>query len=402
MPLAPPTRVNYFDRQFIRVAEMHDEQAYHVDLRRRHNLSHHCWGIVLGLDIVKQQDGRPAVQRGVAVDGYGRELFLLQPEVVGRETFDRYGTSRLDLWLEYQLEFDDDRLAPIECGGADPRRHYRAVERVEVVYTRGGAKPDPHRPPGVPADALVEPLLSPSDDPRNRWPVYLGRLTMELPASGPPLFSIDTADRVYVGLNAEVIDHPGNATRLELGRRPPDVDVRTIGNDQIQYAANPERDFAIFVPGTDVPLQPTIAVYGQGTEIRGAATIHGNLVLDGASLQFPDASDAQAPGTDDQPAIYRAASPGGDELRIDMGSLNLADRRLVLGATKDGKFLPALDIYFPQSMASGSASPVVTVYGDLRIAGTIQANDMRTRTVTEDVAALLTGMVQAGIASGGS
>lgn len=401
MPLAPPTRVNYFDRQFIRVADMADEQAYHIELRRRHNLAHHSWGIVLGLEILKDQDGRPAVRPGIAVDGYGRELFLLQRELVGRETFDRYGTMRLDLWLEYQLEFADDRLAPVECDGGDPRRRYRAIERAQVTYTRGGARPDPHRPPNVPADDLDDPLLSTSDDPRRRWPVYLGRIVMDLPANGAPTFTVDAADRVYVGLNAEIIEHPGNAGRIELGRRPTDVDTRTIDDAEVDYAAGSDRDFAVFVPGADAPLQPTISIDANGTQIRGSATIHGNLVLDGASLQFPDATDASAPGTGDQPAIYRA-SENGDELRIDMGSLNGGDRRLVLGATKDGKFLPAMEIYFPQSMAAGSSTPVVTIYGDLRIVGTIQSDDMRTRTVTEEVAALLTGMVQAGIASGGS
>src|SRR5437016_875517 len=107
MPLAPPTRVNYFDRQFIRLAELKDEQAYHLEIHRRHDLSHHSWGIVLGLEIIKEQDGRPGLRPGVAVDGYGRELLLLERRVIDREDFDRYGTSRLDLWLEYELEFTD-------------------------------------------------------------------------------------------------------------------------------------------------------------------------------------------------------------------------------------------------------------------------------------------------------
>src|SRR6185436_1473839 len=112
MTPVPAMRVNYFDRQFLRLAELQDEQAYHVALRRRHNLSHHSWGIVLGLDIVHEDDGRPALRPGLAVDGYGRECLLLDRQVFGRDVFDRYGTTRLDLWLEYQVEFADDRLAP--------------------------------------------------------------------------------------------------------------------------------------------------------------------------------------------------------------------------------------------------------------------------------------------------
>ena len=401
MALAPPTRVNYFDRQFIRLAELRDEQAYHLGIHRRHNLSHHSWGIVSGLEIVTEQDGRPALQPGLAVDGYGRELLLLERRAIDREDFDRYGTSRLDLWLEYELEFADDRLAPVECGEADPRRRYRAIERAHVAMTRGGALPDPRRPPGVPADVLTqEPSLSTSDDPRDRWPVYLGRIVMTLQPSGPPRFTVDIADRVYAGLNAAVIDHPGNAARIELGLRPQDKETRVIEGDEVTYVAGPQRDFAVFVPGTgttlDPVLDPVLSVDAAATHVRGDATVHGNLILDGAALQFPDNSDGE-PASVEHPTIYRTTD-GSDELRIDIGSLNAAKRRLVVGATKDGEFVRALEVAFVDSTGA-TPTAIVTVYGDLRIEGTIKSPDVRTRTVTAEVAALLTGMVQAGIAS---
>jgi hypothetical protein len=232
--------------------------------------------------------------------------------------------------------------------------------------------------------------------------VYLGRIVMELPASGAPVFHIDATDRVYVGLNAEIVDHPGNPARVELGGRPTEVDTRTIGKEEVKYAAGSDRDFAVFVarreddPGgpTDA-LEPTIAVSAEGTQIRDTVTVHGNLVLDGAALVFPDNSSPTTPDTGGQPALYRAAD---DELRIDLGSLNGGKRRLVLGVTKDGEFVPALEIGYP--VGTTPASVVVTIRGDLRIDGTISSPDVRIRTVTEEVAALLTGMVQAGIAAG--
>jgi hypothetical protein len=399
MSAIPASRVNYFDRQYLRLAELTDEQSYHLQLRRRHNLSHHSWGIVVGLEILRQDDGQPVVRPGLAVDGYGRELLLLDRRVVGREMFDRFGTSRLDLWLEYRLELADDRSAPVECGASDPNRRYRATERAEIVATRGGARPDPRRPPGVPATALEEPLLATPDDPRCRWPVYLGRIVMEIPASGVPAFQIDTADRVYVGLNAELIDHPGNASRIELGRRPVHPDVKQIGADEFHYAADSTRDFAVFVPDAEsAELQPTLAIYGTATQIRGAAEVHGNLVLDGASLQFPDPSAGEMPATDGHPAIYRASTSAGDELRIDVGNLGNADRALVIGMTKDGKFQPAIEVHFA-GLAGGPVKPLVTVHGELHIEGTIKSADIRSRTVTADVAALVSGMVQTAMVS---
>jgi hypothetical protein len=85
-----------------------------------------------------------------------------------------------------------------------------------------------------------------------------------------------------------------------------------------------------------------------------------------------------------------------------MGALSGADRRLVLGVTKDGEFQPALEISYPTVGTSQTPSPLVRIFGDLRIDGIIKSNDVRTRTVTEEVAALLTGMVQAGQATGSS
>lgn len=403
MSALPASRVNYFDRQFIRLAELTDEQAYHLQLHRRHNLSHHSWGIVVGLDIMAQEDGRPAVQPGLAVDGYGRELLLLDRRVFGREEFDRYGTNRLDLWLEYRLELADDRWAPVECGGGgDPRRRYRATERAEIVVQPGGARPDPRHPPGVPTTAFEEPMLATPDDPRLRWPVYLGRIIMVIPASGPPTFEIDTADRVYAGLNAALIDHPGNASRIELGLRPAHEEVKQIGPDEVRYAAGSNRDFAVFVPdpGSTEALQPTLAIDNGTTQIRGTAEIHGSLVLDGTSLQFPDAIiTGQTPETDGHPALYRANGINGDELRIDLGDVNGGARTLVIGVTRDGTFQPAVEVRFASGATGGAANPVVTIHGDLEIKGTIKSDDIRTRTVTEEVAALLTGMVQAATAA---
>lgn len=396
MPAAPASRVHYEDRQFIRLAELRDEQAYHLQQRRRHNLSHHAWGIVAGLDVL-EEDGRPVVRPGLAIDGYGRELLLLNRVACGREQFDRLDTRRIDLWLEYRLDIREEPTGN-PCRAGQSGAPYRAVERAEVVMARGGAQPTPRRPPGVPVTAFEEPMLATSDDPAQRWPVYLARVVMNMSEKGEIGFEVDTANRVHVGLNAELIDHPGNASRVELGRRPAQADTRQVGDDTYVYAAGATRDFAVFSPnGADGILEPTLAVYPEATQLRGTTEVHGNLVLDGSSIQFPDAA-SEAADTGGQPAIYRA----GDALRIDLGALDGTARALSIGVTEeDGKFKPALEVRFEAAAGGGSVQPTVTVFGNLHLKGSLESDDVRTRTITGDVAALLTGMVQSTIAGGG-
>lgn len=44
------TRVHYREGQILRTADLRDEQAYRIQMRCRHNLAHHGWGIVQGLN----------------------------------------------------------------------------------------------------------------------------------------------------------------------------------------------------------------------------------------------------------------------------------------------------------------------------------------------------------------
>ncbi len=406
MSAIPVSRVNYFDRQYIRLAELTDEQAYHLQLHRRHNLSHHSWGIVAGLELVLQEE-RPVVLPGLAVDGYGRELLLAERLPLGRDTFDRLGTSRIDLWLEYRLTMSTDASAPLDEPGAE-RQPYRAIERAVVVPERARADTDPRRPPGVPAEAFEAPMLATPDDPALRWPVYLGRIAMQVDARGPS-FTLDPSGRVHAGLNAELIDHPGNACRIELGHRPDSPESRILGSQEIKYAGGSNRDFAVFVPNPEteqdsLPLQPVLSIQDGQTCIRGSAEVHGNLLLDGTALQFTAAGSETEPNADGLPAIYRVRSTdksvlNDDVLRIDIGNADEALRALVIGVTKDGRFVPALTVSLSQGGSDGG-QPLVTVHGELRIEGSIQANDIRARTVTQEVAALLNGLVQGALATG--
>src|SRR5690349_6066506 len=74
-------RANYFDNQFVRAADFNLEQDYQVSMRRRHNRDLHTWGVVPGGLEVQLKSGAQSVtvSPGMAIDGRGQEVVLLDP-----------------------------------------------------------------------------------------------------------------------------------------------------------------------------------------------------------------------------------------------------------------------------------------------------------------------------------
>src|SRR5438045_5558542 len=89
--------MNYFDRQFLRATDFQDEQAYHLDRRRRHNAGFHSAGVVEGLQVsAGSQANTVTVDRGWAVDALGREIVLATP----RSDIPTGGVN-VDIWISY-------------------------------------------------------------------------------------------------------------------------------------------------------------------------------------------------------------------------------------------------------------------------------------------------------------
>ena len=408
-------RVNFFEKQFLRAQDFLDEQAYHIALRRWHNVSHHSWGIVIGLDLVLE-NGAPVVRPGMAIDGYGRELVLEQKQPLYPDTFDDLGTDRLDVWLYYDRQ-DQDGAPRGYAGcpdGAGPNA-YRAVETPRIVLERAAAGTMNARlPPGVPPDVLNLPLPpAPSDDPRVVWPVYLGRIVRDPTQPVENQIRAETSERPYAGLMGELIDHPANATRIEVGRRSTASETRSVAGTKYVYQADPDRRFAVFVPeppgnapaGPDgVELAPRLAITEDGTlRIRGTTVIDGNLRIAGGAVQFLKPTGEMSALPSDDPSLLRAGDQAAtDELRIDLGvPTGGANKQFVIGfSTADGTFVPCLTLELRQPEGDAEAlAPRVTVYGDLKIAGRLESPDVRLQQLTPEAAAAVLGSFQAGVAA---
>ena len=71
-------RINYFSGRLLTAEDLNEEQTYHLNKRRLHNLALHGWGVVTGLDvsISSEKGGSILVGAGVAIDAQGNEIIL--------------------------------------------------------------------------------------------------------------------------------------------------------------------------------------------------------------------------------------------------------------------------------------------------------------------------------------
>ena len=196
------TRLRFYDGQRLSRRDLELEQHYHLDQHRRHAISHHTWGIALGLELTLDQ-GPVWVEPGVAVDGYGRTVTLAerrQPRITD------VLSPAVDVLLYYDCRRSDDGRLWIE----EPRLGFEPVA-------------DPHQGVGsVPEDAPADPEVRAArplvDDPGVEWPIHLGRV---LRGDDGKWAAIDPRQRVEAALLGSHLEHPadpeGMRVALEAG-----------------------------------------------------------------------------------------------------------------------------------------------------------------------------------------
>lgn len=331
MVAEPVERMNYFQYQQVGAEDFRIQQAYHRDLRRRHNLGPHLWGVVAGCRIVEtEREGDPGfvdiqVTPGVAVDGFGREIVLLEPARVGPEDFAAFDTERvLELWLhydEYASRTGSDRLAVCVGDGAYSRviESYRllvgsfAPEHDPLVVGGSEAKPPlaggeaDGGAPIEPADTSI-PYQDLPDSERNAfWPVRLGSVRWDgtvgkFRAAATP--DVLVQGRRYAGLVGGSLLAEGQALRI-APREP------------VELADRDDSDF--------VSLEGRMTVDGR-IVARKDLFLHGGM----ASFQSVGGSDETVPLW-----IRRLAPPvgSGADLRIHIGDNPASSTaRLTIGA----------------------------------------------------------------------
>lgn len=136
-------RMNYFDRQFLRAKDFQDEQAYHIDRRRRHARLLHTPGIAEGLEVegALGQDS-VTITPGTAIDAEGREIVLAQPQTLSL----RNDADEIDLLILYDEKETDSRF---EGGVEGSTRMEESPAFVQQRLAPIPPEPEPKPPLGV-------------------------------------------------------------------------------------------------------------------------------------------------------------------------------------------------------------------------------------------------------------
>lgn len=382
-------RVRFFEGQFLGADDMTDEQAYHIAMRRRHNLAHHTWGIVAGLEIVRTE-GQFLVLPGLAVDGYGREVILQQYEVIPLTAFEDKGTDTLDVFIQYGRVGSDQ--APKKNGACqdDGDASFYRWQELPILQVVAGVPDEvtPRAPGGVPAPELTrDPTRTPTDNPQRVWQIFLAQIRRSRPDPSKPYeYEVDLGERPYAGLVGEAVQAPSGRAHLQVGAE--------LESDRFRFGVFIPADTAVTAPASAPQLGPRLGITRDGmVEVRGATTLRGDLTMDGGAIDFivgPDyepplpswrvyrARGKAIPANCDPPSPNPPPPPDDtDDLRIEIRGEGKGTNVVAIGywSDEDKKFHPCLTV---------DDQCNVTVAGNLKVDGLICADDVREGGISQD------------------
>jgi hypothetical protein len=322
MTISDIERNHYYPQQYLGAVDFEDQQAYGRDMRRRHNLGPHSWGIIAGLELVeKPREADPGffdvyIMPGEAVDGFGREIVVLEPTLLESAPFQIFANSQTHkIWIAY----DEQPLrAPsggyVSCESTDQYSRIRETFKILVSppdpetdgIMVGGITVPNNNPspddPKIPLDGSVSYQELPSPTDSSRWPVRLGSAFWDGPTgkfktAGAQLLQ----GRTYAGLiGASVLSPTGE---LRLASR----------------TTTPTPALATNAPGANGRI-----------DVDADLVVTGDTHLWAGKLYFDDAGGAD----DGMPLWMQRLSPAGgsgSDLRIHIGDKPDKATRLTIG-----------------------------------------------------------------------
>jgi hypothetical protein len=342
-------RLNYYEGEFLGAVDFQAEQEYHRDMRRRHNLGQHTWGIVTGLQLAQAPNGYMDgsltevdvfLQPGMAVDGFGREIVVLNQYQLTTAMFAAVvpegpgAVQQMSIWIGYQealLQPPSDACANMNVSNA----YARIQETYTLIVTAAGnlpvnsaivvngntttapVEPSPSVPltPPAPAPTPTDPpqITLPyddsipyqefsTDDTNLTWWLPLGQVTWD-PSTGvfvQTSASIACLYREYAGNVSAQAYAPAGAYRISdrnSSYPPPSgtdpnlggVKAEVAGSLQVDFLLNAEMNVLIgslYSPNSTPDLSPlTITASNSNT------TTNKTYIANQELMQFRDSSN---------------------------------------------------------------------------------------------------------------
>jgi hypothetical protein len=326
-------RLHYYERQYLGAADLEDQQTYLRDMRRRHNIGHHTWGIVTGLELTQTLvAGDPTavdvfVQPGMAIDGFGREIIVMAPVKLDTALFEAFANQQHRMvFIHYdQVQTQQPQAGFVQCDVSNQFGRIQETYNFSIDPTTpnqdvsvNGKPVEPTNDPEIPQDQSVPYQEFPDDT--TVWLLQLGSVNWD-------------------GVNRKFLPASPHS-RLTVGRSYMGAVAQTIYSPVPEPVPDPKKPD----PATDAPLffiqprfkaaDPDVAGFAEivgRLQVDGRITAKKAVLIHGDQLQFLD----QGGQTDNVPLwMQRTAGPSGTgtDLHIHIGdSVKDAATRLSIG-----------------------------------------------------------------------
>lgn len=117
-------RNNYYNGKLLSADDFEAEQKYINDKRRLINRFVGGFGRVCGLDVLAVSDDSISLEPGIAIDGYGREIVVSEPDIKKLSSINGYDKSGMASEYYLFIEYSEKAVFPSNAAAYADQREY--------------------------------------------------------------------------------------------------------------------------------------------------------------------------------------------------------------------------------------------------------------------------------------